>query len=137
MRHWLAAILMPPNEKTELKKAPAISRGEALEILNISIEEYQNLIKRRLGKFVEPKKTAVKIIEAKGPLEDFLKEIRVVYKQQKLSEKNSFKFIPEADHVASCVKLLGESEFTQAALQLFFADYIKKNGIKVNLAIEK
>lgn len=128
---------MPHSTEIEIKKAPAMNRGEALGVLNITIEEYQELIKRRLGKFVEPKKTSVKIIETKGPLEDFLKEIRVVYKQQKLSDKNSFKFIPEADHIASCVEKLGESEFTQAALQLFFADYIRKNGLKINLEIEK
>lgn len=110
-----------------------ISRQEALNILNISIEEYQDLIRRRSGKAVIEKKLPTSQNNNGGPLEDFFKEVKKEYKQQKLSEKNMFKYIDEATHIKNSLDKLNYQDYIKAALSIFYADYIKKYGTKVRI----
>ena len=74
MRQKLAQFLTQdvnttPDKPVQIEK-PTVSRREALDILKITIEEYQDLVRRRLDKPVEEKKV-VTPAKLEGPLEDF------------------------------------------------------------------
>lgn len=93
------------------------------------MEEYQDLVKRRLGKAVEEKKqTAPAKLE--GPLEDFLKEIRKTYKNKKLAHKNEFKFKTSDEHLSVVKKQVSLDPETESAVNLFYSWYVKKFGVK-------
>ncbi len=117
----------------DIPNKPMISRQEALNILNISIEEYQNLIRQRNGKAVIEKKLPTSQNNNGGPLEDFFKEVRKEYKQQKLLEKNTFKYVDEATHIKNSLDKLNYQDYIKAALSIFYADYLKKYGMKIHI----
>lgn len=110
---------------TELK-----NKKEALDVLKITIEEYQDLIRRRTGRAVKVKKQPTEQIIVQGPLEEFLSRIREKYKSRKLAEKNDFKFTNIKEHYKSAKLLADFGEFCEASLYLFYADYVSKNGVK-------
>lgn len=135
MRQKLAQFLTQdvnttPDKPVQIEK-PTVSRREALDILKITIEEYQDLVRRRLDKPVEEKKV-VTPAKLEGPLEDFFQEVRKAYKKRKLVDKNKFKFIDSYSHLMELVEndyIVSMSQ-EDNAVTLFYSWYVKKYGVK-------
>lgn len=119
----------PVETKIQEIQKPAVSRREALDILKITIEEYQDLVKRRLNKTVEEKKI-VAPAKLEGPLEDFMYEIRKAYKNKKLVNNNEFKFKPSDKHLEVVKTKVSEDPEADLAVNLFYSWYVKKYGVK-------
>ena len=135
MRQKLAQFLTQDVNTTPVKpvqiEKPTVSRREALDILKITIEEYQDLVRRRLDKPVEEKKV-VTPAKLEGPLEDFFQEVRKAYKKRKLVDKNKFKFIDSYSHLMELVEndyIVSMSQ-EDNAVTLFYSWYVKKYGVK-------
>lgn len=135
MRQKLAQFLTqdvkstPVDTRIQEIQKPTVSRREALDILKISIEEYQDLVKRRLNKTVEEKKVVVPA-KLEGPLEDFLYEIRKTYKSKKLVNNNEFKFKTVDKHLEVVKNQVGKDPEAELAVNLFYSWYVKKYGVK-------